>query len=93
MLILRVQLQLRLYSADSLKDKRSVVRSVKDRLRQRFRIAVAEVGAHDEYRTVDLGLAAVGQERRELDRLLSKITSFLDQDARFELVHSEPEIS
>ena len=93
MLVLRIALHLRLHAADSLKEKRSVVRSVKDRLRQRFHVAIAEVGAQDQYRLAELGVAAVASDRRELDRLLTKLTTFLDQDGRFDLVHRDAEIS
>ena len=93
MLVLRLTLQLRLHAADSLKEKRRVVRSVKERLRQRFHVAVAEVGSHDQYRIAEIGVAAVAAERRELDRLLGRITDFLDGDGRFDIVERDAEIS
>lgn len=85
--------ELRLHEASSLKDKRQVLRSVKDRLRQRFNLAIAEVGAQDEWRMAELGVAAVAGERRELDSLVERVSRFLDEDGRFDVVHRDLEIS
>ena len=93
MLVARMFIELRLHGAASLKDKRQVLRSVKDRLRQRFNLAVAEVGAQDEWRAAELGLVSVAGERRELDSLMERITRFLDDDGRFDVVHRDLEIS
>jgi uncharacterized protein YlxP (DUF503 family) len=86
-------IQLRLHDSSSLKEKRHVLRSVKDRLRQRFNVALAEVGAHDEWRNAELGIVSVAGERRELDKIVEKISYFLDGDGRFDIVHRELEIS
>ena len=57
---LRVRLLLR--EARSLKDKRQVVQSIKDRLRNGFNVSVAEVEAQDNRQLAVLGLAMVGNE-------------------------------
>jgi uncharacterized protein len=84
---LRVRLLLR--ESRSLKDKRQVVRSIKDRLRNAFNVAVAEVDALDHRQLVVLGFAAVGNEaaqvRSTLDEVAAALRShpvaeFLDQE-------------
>ena len=91
MVVLRMYVQLRLNAASSLKDKRMVLRSVRDRLRNRFNVAVAEVGAQDEWRVIELGIVSVGSDGKVVDAELSAITRFLDSDARFEMVERDVE--
>ena len=55
-----------IFEARSLKDKRSVVASVKRRLRSRFNVSVAEVEFHDMLKRCRLALAMVSNESRAL---------------------------
>jgi uncharacterized protein YlxP (DUF503 family) len=86
MMIGALSLTLRLYAADSLKEKRWVLQSVKKRLTQRFNVAVAEVGGHDLWREAQLGIVTVGRQKHVVDKVLDAVTRFLDGDARFEVV-------
>ena len=91
MVVLRIEIHLRLHVARSLKDKRLVVKSVKQRLRNRFNVAVAEVGALDRWRDAELGVVSVGSDRGVVDSELESITRFLDSDARFEMIERHVE--
>lgn len=71
------RIQLRMPENGSLKDKRQTVRSVVDRVRGRFNIAIAEVGDHDTWRLTTLGLTCVGNDARQLDRVLSRAVEFI----------------
>lgn len=66
-----VRIELHLPAARSLKDKRQVVRSLLDRIRERARASVAEVDHHDLWQRAALGVAIVavdgGQARERLD--------------------------
>jgi uncharacterized protein YlxP (DUF503 family) len=57
--------------ARSLKEKRKVIRSLKDRIQSRLRLSVAEVGALDEHRRGILAVAAVAGDAARVDELLS----------------------
>lgn len=72
---LRVRLLVR--DARTLKDKRQVVRSVQDRLRGAFKVAVAEVDSLEDRRVAVLGIAAVGDEGGALRGLLGRIVEIL----------------
>jgi uncharacterized protein YlxP (DUF503 family) len=91
MVVLRIEIHLRLHAARSLKDKRLVVQSVKQRLRNKFNVAVAEVGSLDRWRDAELGVVSVGSDRRIVDAELESITRYLDSDARFEMVERHVE--
>ncbi|HRU06365.1 MAG TPA: DUF503 domain-containing protein [Candidatus Brocadiia bacterium] len=73
--VLRVRLILR--EAVSLKDKRQVVKGIKDRVRNRFNVSIAEIGAQDARQRAELGLAAVSTERRHAEGLLQDALSHI----------------
>ena len=64
-----LSLEIHVPHARSLKDKRAVVRSVKDRLR-RFNVSVAEVEHQDLLQRCRLGVAAAGVSQVDVERLL-----------------------
>ncbi len=66
-------LELRIEHAQSLKDKRQVVRSLKDRLRAAFNVSVSEMGASHMWQIATLGVAAVSDSRDYLDGLMKKV--------------------
>lgn len=68
-------LEITLHDAHSLKDKRQIVRSLKDRLRARFNVSVAEVGYHDVWRRSEVAVAAVGVDRGSVEAMLAKAES------------------
>jgi uncharacterized protein YlxP (DUF503 family) len=87
---LRVRLLIR--EARSLKDKRQVVRSIKDRLRNGFNISVAEVEAQDHRQLAVLGIALVGTESRQVRSTLDQIVGGLRAHPVAELLDFEVEI-
>ena len=62
-------LELHLPESRSLKDKRRVVSSLRDRLHERFRVSVAETAFHDLHQRCEIGIAAVGTDEAQIDRL------------------------
>ena len=63
-------LELRIAHSQSLKDKRQVLRSLKDRLRRRFNISVAEVGFQDTWQRSLVGVATVSGDRTQAEGTL-----------------------
>ena len=72
-----LQVRLRVRESRSLKDKRQVVKSIVDRIRNDFNVAVAEVGARDHHQMVVLGIAAVGDEAAPVKATLDRIADAL----------------
>jgi uncharacterized protein YlxP (DUF503 family) len=68
-----IQAEFLLRGSRSLKDRRRVIRSIKDRTRQRFHASVAEVGDLELWQRATLGVALVGNERGFVDRSLQEI--------------------
>ena len=69
--------QLRIPASHSLKDKRQVVRSAIQRLRQRFNVSVAEVGTLDEWQSTTLGIACVANDGDYAQAVLGKAIAWL----------------
>ena len=76
----------------SLKDKRRVIRSLKDRIRNRHNVSVAETDAHDSHQQAILGIAMVGTDGRYIDGGLAKIVDMVRASRECELVDYEVEI-
>jgi len=66
-------LELRIEAAHSLKDKRQVLRSLKDRLRNSFNISVAELEGTDLWQRATLGVVSISDSRDYLQGLMEKV--------------------
>ena len=81
-------LQFELYIGDamSLKDKRRVVKSLKDRIAHGHNVSVAEVGALDQHRRSILAVAMVSNDSGYVEGALSKLVDFVRTVSKAELV-------
>lgn len=81
-------------AADSLKEKRSVVKRLLDRLQGRFNASAAEVGSNDDHRRALIGIVTVGNDGAFVNSVLDKIIDFVEDDAlgRAEIVDTRIEI-
>ena len=88
-------LELNIPAAQSLKDKRRVLKSVQAKLRRQFNISIAEVDRHDSHRTAVLGVACVSPDEKYAHGLLMKVVAWLENarldcmlaDFQIEMVH------
>jgi uncharacterized protein YlxP (DUF503 family) len=87
---LRVRLLVR--ESRTLKDKRQVVQSIKDRLRNEFNVSVAEVEAQDHRQLVVLGMAMVGNEAKHVRSVFEHILAALRRHPVAEFLDFEMEV-
>lgn len=73
------KLTLHLPESSSLKDKRQVARSLTDRIRNRFNVAVAEVEDAALRQRLTLGITCVSNERGHADAMLSGVLNFIEE--------------
>ena len=66
-------LEIRIEAAHSLKDKRQVVRSIKDRLRNSFNISVAEIDVTDLWQRATIGVVSISSSRDYLEGLMRNV--------------------
>ncbi len=78
--------------AMTLKDKRRLVKSLKDRLSHRFNISVAEVGSLDRIRTAELGVAMVSNDVQHVSAALSQVVNYVQNDSELVLEHYSIEV-
>jgi len=86
MVVLVSELQLHFPEAQSLKQKRQILSSLKDRLHQRFNLSVAEIDHQDFWQRSTLALAMVSNDGRHADEVISKAINFVEQDGRLQLL-------
>jgi len=86
------RIELHLPGADSLKDKRSVLRRAQTRLRDDLGCSVAEVGAQDLWRRAVLGVAVVASTHTGVVRVLDRLTAVLERDPRVEVIGVTDEV-
>jgi uncharacterized protein YlxP (DUF503 family) len=86
------KLDLRIPENHSLKEKRHVLRKLMDRVRNRFNVAIAEVGDNDIWQRAQMGFCTVGNDRRHINSSLDKVIYFIEQMNLVEMVRTEIEI-
>ena len=89
--VLRITLDIE--GAYSLKDRRSVVRSLRDRLKPRFNIAVAEL--EDEnifYNRAQIGIVTISNEHRHADEQIQQVLAFIEKHGEYVISSIEEEI-
>jgi hypothetical protein len=72
-MIAYLTLEIRIEGAHSLKDKRQVVRSVKDGLRSHFNVGVAELDPSDAWQRATLGVVGISSSRSYLEELMHNV--------------------
>lgn len=80
------EVQLYLPESRSLKDKRQVLQSLQERIRNRFSVAVAEVEHQDLWQRATLGVATVSNSVRHGDEVLTKVVGFIEQERRAQVL-------
>jgi uncharacterized protein YlxP (DUF503 family) len=72
-------LELHISDAQSLKDKRQILRSLKDRLRGQFNVAVAELEHHETWQRSVVGIVTLSNEERHVEESLQKVLAEADR--------------
>lgn len=75
--------------ADSLKDKRRVIKSILDITRRVYNVSAAEIGAQDIYRRAELGFACISTDKALVNRLLDKILDQIESNPLCDVVESD----
>ncbi len=81
-----VRIELHLPGASSLKDKRSIVRALKERIRHHVKAAVAEVDHQDLWQRAALGVSVVSGERRQVGEMLQSVRRLVESAHAAELL-------
>ncbi|MHB8835906.1 MAG: DUF503 domain-containing protein [Candidatus Methylomirabilia bacterium] len=84
-------IELRLAENHDLKGKRRVLKSVKDRVRGRFNVSIAEISDLDSWQRSTIGVACVSKDRDQVESTLAHVATFVEALglASVENVHTE----
>ena len=76
----------------SLKDKRALIRKLEGRVRARYHIAIAEVGAQDVWQRLIIGFAIVGSDRVAVERISADVVRFIESTGLARLERDDHEL-
>jgi len=85
--VLLIKLDLRIPYAHSLKDKRSQIKSLKDRLSSRFNASVAEIDALDNWQQAVMGICMISNDKSYLDKQYSLVETLVLEYTEMELIN------
>jgi uncharacterized protein YlxP (DUF503 family) len=77
--------------AFNLKEKRSYVKSLVSKIRNKFNVSVAEVGYQDLWQRTRIGIAVVGADSAVVNSVIDKITDFVYSNGDFEVIERQVE--
>ena len=86
MIVGACEMDLWIPGSGSLKGKRSVIKSLKERLKNRFNVSVAEVADHDLWQRCRLGVVIASADTRYAHQVLSKVIDYVRGDGRVVLL-------
>lgn len=89
--ILYAVYQIRIPGARSLKDKRRIIKGMKERLRNRFNISLAEIAHFDQWQSATLGMTMINPERSEIDKMVESINNVIQETRDVELTDQHRE--
>ena len=84
--------EIHVHGSQSLKQKRGVVRSIQQRLRNRFNLSVAEVGGQGTWQRAVLGMSAAGAEMPPVKKVLERAIEFVEEMHLAEVLDSDLQI-
>jgi uncharacterized protein YlxP (DUF503 family) len=75
-----------------LKDKRSVIKSLKDRMHNEFNVSVAETAHHDSWQQAELTACVVATDRRHAESVMSAVDRFVESNPFCRIIDSASSI-
>jgi len=89
MILAGLEVTLRLFEVYSLKEKRSIVKSIVDRTKNRFNVSSAEVAEMDNLNQAVVGFAVVSNNQKITDKVLQSVINEIDQFYEVEIISTE----
>ncbi len=93
MIVGTCEIELIIYEANSLKEKRHVIKSIIERIKPRFNASAAEIDYNDLWNRSVIGVAVVSNKKSLCESMLLKIIDFIDNDNRVEIINRYMEVN
>jgi uncharacterized protein YlxP (DUF503 family) len=84
--------ELHLSEVHSLKEKRHILKGIKERVRSRFNVSIAEVGHQDTWQRSALAVACVSDDSRHANEVVSKTVNYIESLAEGRVIEVSVEI-
>ena len=81
-----------IFNANSLKSKRSVVKSIIEKSKNRFNISIAEVGENDKWQKSIIVFSTISNDQRLVEETIEKVINFFDSYSEIEIINIKREI-
>jgi hypothetical protein len=79
-------MELYLAHSHSLKEKRTQIKSLKDKIRNKFNVSIAEVGFHEKWQRAELGIALISHNHENLDQIFNSIRKMVENQSEVEII-------
>jgi len=89
--ILFIRYEFHLAFSHSLKEKRQPLKSLKERIKNKFNASVAELDAQDEWQRAVIGVCMLSADTQQLERQMSQLESFVLESTEMEVVNIKHE--
>ncbi len=93
MIVGTCEIELIIYEANSLKEKRHVIKSIIERIKSRFNASAAEIDYNDLWNRSVIGIAVVSNKKSLCESMIIKIIDFIDNDERVEIINHYVEVN
>lgn len=81
-----------IFNANSLKSKRSVVKSIIEKSKNRFNVSIAEVGENDKWQKSIIAFSTISNDQRLVEETIEKVINFFDSYSEIEIINIKREI-
>ncbi|MDK7755247.1 MAG: DUF503 domain-containing protein [Peptoniphilus harei] len=81
-----------IFNANSLKSKRSVVKSIIEKSKNRFNISIAEVGENDKWQKSIIAFSTISNDQKIVEETIEKVINFFDSYSEIEIININREI-
>ncbi|MBV1758919.1 MAG: DUF503 domain-containing protein [Dethiosulfatibacter sp.] len=89
MIVTACEIELLIYESNSLKDKRQVIKSIINRLRERYNVSVSETDYLDKWNRSKIAAVTVSNSFVFGEQVIDKIVGFVNNDTRIEIISVE----
>ena len=89
MLVSMIQIVIEIPGLESLKDKRRIVKSLKDRISHKYKVSISEVDLLDSLQFAQLGAAKVSNSKKFGESVMQKILTFVEKNIPGRLIDAQ----
>ncbi|SHH60012.1 hypothetical protein SAMN02745135_01334 [Caloranaerobacter azorensis DSM 13643] len=92
MIVGTCKMDLFIYEASSLKEKRHVIKSLIGKIQSRYNVSIAEIDLNDTWKKSAIGFACVTNDTSHANSIISNVINFIENDGRVEITNYDIEI-